>query len=193
MSGLESPGIFLLQCRQKGDKMENNIEKYTVTQLREYISSVPKSGDEYDTALEKLSSLPTETLYKLLNKTQRLFISAYSKPDCTVTQAAREAGLSDSSDEVLCSSGSRMLKNVKVAAYMRAQAREECRALGLTREKCILGINDLARRARGKGDLKNELAALVELSKIALCAEDSGGKNISVTISLPDEENGYAK
>lgn len=177
--------------------MSNNekaITEYTRSELREFIASVGKSGEDYEQAVERLSALPSEDLYKLLNKTQRAFCAALSEPDCTIKDAARAAGLSDSSDAVLSSAGSRMLRNVKVAAYRRACARDDCRALALTRENCLLRLNSIAVRARRKDDLKNELAALKTMIQVSgVCDIENDGTDITVAISLPGEAQEFAK
>lgn len=173
---------------------EKDISEYTRAELREFIAGIPGSGAEYERGVERLSCLPSEELYKLLNKTQRAFCAALADPDCTIKKAARAAGLSDSSDAVLSSAGSRMLRNVKVAAYRRACARDDCRALGLTRENCLLRLNSIAMRARKKNDLKNELAALNALIKVSgICDTDKEQPDITVAISLPAEVQEYAK
>ncbi len=173
---------------------EKDITEYTRAELREFIAGIPASGAEYECGVERLSSLPSEELYKLLNKTQRAFCAALAEPDCTIKEAARAAGLSDSSDAVLSSAGSRMLRNVKVAAYRRACARDDCRALALTRENCLLRLNNIAQRARKNNDLKNELAAVKTMIQVSgVCEVDRDSADITVAISLPAEAQEYAQ
>lgn len=74
--------------------------------------------------------LGEEELEKLLKPRERKFVWEY-ETDWNGTQAAIRAGYSEKSASV---TASRLLKNAKVAAYMRVRQREQYKAMNINKE-----------------------------------------------------------
>ncbi len=91
---------------------------------------------------EKTEELTAQELWSELTPKQRKFCEAYESCG-NGTNAAIAAGYKESSAAV---QASRMLKNDKLLAYLRAHAREELKALGLERESIYLKTYDVFKR-----------------------------------------------
>lgn len=86
--------------------------------------------------------MTAEQLWSKLTPKQRKFCAAYEKCG-NGTNAAIAAGYKENSAAV---QASRMLKNDKILAYLRAHAREELAALGLDRESIYLKTYEVFKR-----------------------------------------------
>lgn len=172
---------------------ERRLCEYSKKELRDYISSAPKSGHHgYEDAVAKLSELDEEVLYELLTAKEKKFIEAYTE-NGNATEAARAAGYSDTSKASLSAQGSRTLKSVKVAAYLRACVRDQCSKLGLTREKILVELNDLRLRARDEKNFKAELGALKEQAKMLGYEAPEQQTEQTVTVVMGGDVKKYAE
>ena len=172
---------------------ERRLCEYSKKELKDYISSAPKSGHHgYEDAVAKLSELDEEVLYDLLTTKERRFIEAYVENEGNATEAARAAGYADKNSASLAAQGSRTLKSVKVAAYLRACVREKCSKLGITREKMLLDLNDLRVRARKRNNYKAELGAMSAMIKM-LGFEAPEQTDQSVTVIMGGDSKKYAE
>ena len=172
---------------------ERGLSEFSRKELRDYISSAPKSGHPgYKEAVEKLSELDEELLYELLTSREKKFIEAYTDNGGNATRAAEAAGYSATNKASLSAQGSRTLKSVKVAAYLRACVRDECSKLGLTREKMLLDLNDLRVRARKGNNYKAELGAISAMIKM-MGFEAPEQTDQTVTVIMGGDAKKYAE
>lgn len=89
-----------------------------------------ESMKKWDKAPESVWDLPLEELERLLTEQQKRFVAELER-DGKPAEAAKRAGYSEKTAE---SQASRLLKNVKIAAYRRARSIDLYKRQGITPE-----------------------------------------------------------
>lgn len=94
----------------------------------------------------RLEALGLEELEKALSRREREFCERYLR-ERNGTQAAQLAGYSPDNREAAAVTASRLLRKAKIAAYLRARAREIYEQLMITPETVAADLSRVYRRA----------------------------------------------
>jgi phage terminase small subunit len=117
-------------------------------------------------------------LAKNLTKKQEVFIAEYLV-HLNATKAAIAAGYSKRTAEA---AGSRLLRNVKVAAEIAKQKSARCEKLEITADYVVQNIRDIAEQCKRDGNVNGALRGFELLGKYKGVFTDNVNNNHRVTL-----------